>query len=90
MRWGRSVYANIQKFIQFQLTVNVTALTINFVAAISSGNVPLTAVQVGPRLLKLYWGSMRLCHSLLMAVGSCDSCLLVTSCEVTPLLPLLV
>jgi len=46
VRWGRSVYANIQKFIQFQLTVNVTALTINFVAAISSGNVPLTAVQL--------------------------------------------
>lgn len=32
VRWGRSVYSNIQKFIQFQLTVNVAALTINFVA----------------------------------------------------------
>uniref|UniRef100_A0ACD5V6V2 Uncharacterized protein n=2 Tax=Avena sativa TaxID=4498 RepID=A0ACD5V6V2_AVESA len=38
VRWGRSVYANIQKFIQFQLTVNVAALIINVVAAISSGN----------------------------------------------------
>ncbi|KAL6587820.1 hypothetical protein OROMI_000798 [Orobanche minor] len=37
VRWGRSVYANIQKFIQFQLTVNVAALVINVVAAISSG-----------------------------------------------------
>ncbi|XP_073043846.1 calcium-transporting ATPase 8, plasma membrane-type isoform X2 [Primulina eburnea] len=46
VRWGRSVYANIQKFIQFQLTVNVAALTINVVAAISSGNVPLNAVQL--------------------------------------------
>lgn len=46
VRWGRSVYSNIQKFIQFQLTVNVTALTINFVAACSTGRVPLTAVQV--------------------------------------------
>lgn len=46
VRWGRSVYANIQKFIQFQLTVNVVALTINFVAAVSSGEVPLTAVQL--------------------------------------------
>jgi Ca2+-transporting ATPase len=46
VRWGRSVYANIQKFIQFQLTVNVVALTINFVAAVSSGQVPLTAVQL--------------------------------------------
>ncbi|VAI56224.1 unnamed protein product [Triticum turgidum subsp. durum] len=46
VRWGRSVYANIQKFIQFQLTVNVAALIINVVAAISSGNVPLNAVQL--------------------------------------------
>lgn len=46
VRWGRSVYANIQKFIQFQLTVNVAALVINVVAAVSSGDVPLNAVEV--------------------------------------------
>ncbi|KAG1364143.1 Calcium-transporting ATPase 5, plasma membrane-type [Cocos nucifera] len=46
VRWGRSVYANIQKFIQFQLTVNVAALVINVVAAFSSGQVPLNAVQL--------------------------------------------
>ncbi|KAK3418388.1 hypothetical protein EUGRSUZ_H04346 [Eucalyptus grandis] len=46
LRWGRCVYNNIQKFIQFQLTVNVAALIINFVAAVSSGDVPLTAVQL--------------------------------------------
>ncbi|KAG0628831.1 hypothetical protein M758_1G055700 [Ceratodon purpureus] len=46
VRWGRSVYSNIQKFIQFQLTINVTALTINFVAACSTGEVPLTVVQL--------------------------------------------
>ncbi|KAM4084511.1 hypothetical protein ACB094_08G137800 [Castanea mollissima] len=46
LRWGRCVYNNIQKFIQFQLTVNVAALVINFVAAVSAGKVPLTAVQL--------------------------------------------
>ncbi|KAI5557595.1 hypothetical protein BDE02_18G114500 [Populus trichocarpa] len=46
VRWGRSVYANIQKFIQFQLTVNVAALIINVVSAMSSGEVPLNAVQL--------------------------------------------
>ncbi|MCD7471685.1 Calcium-transporting ATPase 10, plasma membrane-type [Datura stramonium] len=46
VRWGRSVYANIQKFIQFQLTVNVAALIINVVAAVSDGDVPLNAVQL--------------------------------------------
>lgn len=44
--WGRSVYSNIHKFLQFQLTVNLVALTVNFVAAITTGSVPLTAVQL--------------------------------------------
>ncbi|KAG5560038.1 hypothetical protein RHGRI_003352 [Rhododendron griersonianum] len=46
LMWGRCVYTNIQKFIQFQLTVNVAALVINFVAAVSAGEVPLSAVQL--------------------------------------------
>ncbi|KAJ9696037.1 hypothetical protein PVL29_008345 [Vitis rotundifolia] len=46
LRWGRCVYNNIQKFIQFQLTVNVAALVINFISAVSAGEVPLTAVQL--------------------------------------------
>ncbi|XP_042501331.1 putative calcium-transporting ATPase 11, plasma membrane-type [Macadamia integrifolia] len=45
-RWGRSVYINIQKFVQFQLTVNVVALMLNFVSACISGSAPLTAVQL--------------------------------------------
>lgn len=45
-RWGRCVYNNIQKFIQFQLTVNVAALVINFVSAITTGKMPLTTVQL--------------------------------------------
>ncbi|XP_051144239.1 putative calcium-transporting ATPase 11, plasma membrane-type [Andrographis paniculata] len=45
-KWGRSVYINIQKFVQFQLTVNIVALVINFVSACISGSAPLTAVQL--------------------------------------------
>ncbi|XP_062204909.1 calcium-transporting ATPase 7, plasma membrane-type-like [Phragmites australis] len=45
-RWGRCVYNNIQKFIQFQLTVNVAALIINFVSAVTTGKMPLTTVQL--------------------------------------------
>ncbi|KAG4183632.1 hypothetical protein ERO13_A09G121500v2 [Gossypium hirsutum] len=45
-KWGRAVYINIQKFVQFQLTVNVVALIINFVSACISGSAPLTAVQL--------------------------------------------
>ncbi|KAK7341150.1 hypothetical protein VNO80_24075 [Phaseolus coccineus] len=45
-RWGRAVYINIQKFVQFQLTVNVVALMLNFVSACVSGSAPLSAVQM--------------------------------------------
>ncbi|PIN02506.1 Calcium transporting ATPase [Handroanthus impetiginosus] len=45
-KWGRSVYINIQKFVQFQLTVNIVALMINFISACVSGSAPLTAVQL--------------------------------------------
>lgn len=37
-RWGRSVYINIQKFVQFQLTVNIVALVLNFISACISGS----------------------------------------------------
>lgn len=46
VKWGRAVYINIQKFVQFQLTVNVVALVIDFVSACISGSAPLTAVQL--------------------------------------------
>ncbi|KAL1554650.1 putative calcium-transporting ATPase 11, plasma membrane-type [Salvia divinorum] len=45
-KWGRAVYINIQKFVQFQLTVNIVALMINFISACASGSTPLTAVQL--------------------------------------------
>ncbi|WOK96014.1 putative calcium-transporting ATPase 5, plasma membrane-type [Canna indica] len=45
-KWGRSVYINIQKFVQFQLTVNVVALMVNFASACITGSAPLTAVQL--------------------------------------------
>jgi len=45
-RWGNSVYVNIQKFVQFQLTFNVVALVLNFVSACITGTAPLTAVQL--------------------------------------------
>merc|ERR550539_2269907 len=47
VKWGRSVYDNIRKFVQFQLTVNVVALTLSLIAAFSSKyQLPLTAVQL--------------------------------------------
>ncbi|CAL8990428.1 unnamed protein product [Prunus brigantina] len=45
-KWGQSVHANIIKSMQLQLTVNVVALTTNFMAAVFYGCVPLNAVQL--------------------------------------------
>ncbi|CAN0524893.1 unnamed protein product [Ectocarpus sp. 12 AP-2014] len=44
--WGRSVFDNIRKFLQFQLTVNVVALTLTFLSAVSGYEPPLNAVMM--------------------------------------------
>lgn len=44
--WGRSVYLNIQRFVLFQLTINVVALTIVFLSAILGFEEPLTITQM--------------------------------------------
>lgn len=46
IKWGRAVYINIQKLVQFQLTAIIVALVINFISASVTGYVPLTAVQL--------------------------------------------
>lgn len=46
IRWGRSVFENIRKFLQFQLTVNLVALAVAFTAALGGFGTPLTAVQL--------------------------------------------
>lgn len=43
--WGRSLYQNIQRFLLFQLTINVSALSIAMFAAFT-GAVPLTIMQL--------------------------------------------
>ncbi|CAF1535541.1 unnamed protein product, partial [Didymodactylos carnosus] len=44
--WGRNVYDSIAKFIQFQLTVNIVAVTFSFVTACLLRESPLRAVQM--------------------------------------------
>jgi len=46
VKWGRCVFDNIRKFLQFQLTVNVVALGLAFIGAITKAGTPLTAVQL--------------------------------------------
>jgi len=46
--WGRSVNDSVKKFLQFQLTVNITAVVVTFISAIFDGEngSALTAVQL--------------------------------------------
>lgn len=44
--WGRSLYQNIQRFILFQLTINVAALLLVFLGSIFGHELPLTVTQM--------------------------------------------
>ena len=44
--WGRTLYQNIQRFLQFQLTVNVVALICAFFGPLFGVPLPLTVVQL--------------------------------------------
>jgi len=48
MLWGRSVNDSVKKFIQFQLTVNVSAVLLAFISSVIDGNESgaLTAIQL--------------------------------------------
>lgn len=45
-KWGRNVYASIQKFLQFQLTVNISAVITALVGAFVYQVSPLAAIQL--------------------------------------------
>ncbi len=44
--WGRSLYKNIQRFLLFQLTINLTALIIVFFGSLFGQELPLTVTQM--------------------------------------------
>ncbi|KAL2872011.1 putative P-type calcium ATPase [Aspergillus lucknowensis] len=48
MAWGRTVNDAVKKFLQFQITVNITAVLLTFISAVASGDEEsvLTAVQL--------------------------------------------
>lgn len=54
VHWGRTLYENVQKFLQFQLTINVSALAIAFLSPLLNiifpsanfSNLPLTVIQL--------------------------------------------
>jgi Ca2+-transporting ATPase len=45
-QWGRSIYDNIRKFIQFQFTVNIVAVSLVFISGATLGSSPLNVIQL--------------------------------------------
>ena len=46
VEWGRGVYENFQRFIQFQLTVNFVAVLTVFICEIFGRDIPFTTIQL--------------------------------------------
>lgn len=44
--WGRSLYRNIQRFLLFQLTINIVALVVVFAGVFFTATPPLTVMQM--------------------------------------------
>jgi len=56
VHWGRTLYENIQKFLQFQLTVNLSALGVAFLSPILATLFPGSGFQVMPlTVLQYLW-----------------------------------
>lgn len=56
VHWGRTLYENLQKFVQFQLTVNLSALGIAFVSPIVATLFPNIGFEIQPlTVLQYLW-----------------------------------
>lgn len=46
IQWGRGIYENFQRFIQFQLTVNIIAFLIAIICQLTGKEMPFTTIQL--------------------------------------------
>lgn len=46
IKWGRGVYENFQRFIQFQITVNIIAFLIAIISQVLNFEMPFTTIQL--------------------------------------------
>ena len=75
IKWGRSVFDNIRKFLQFQLAVNFTAIIVLLIAVLvdpegNAENAPLKPVQLLWINLIMYVKSTHACPSAYKCHGS--------------------
>lgn len=72
IKWGRNIYTNVRKFLQFQLTVNCVAMFVVFMGGVVVKEPPLTSVQ-------MLWVNliMDTCGALALATESPSDALLI-------------
>lgn len=46
IKWGRAIFDNVRKFLQFQLTINITLCFVTILGGLSLGHPPLNVVQM--------------------------------------------
>ena len=46
IKWGRGIYENFQRFIQFQLTINIVAFMIAVISQVMGKEMPFTTIQL--------------------------------------------
>lgn len=46
IKWGRGVYQNFQRFIQFQITVNIIAFLVAIISQVLNFDMPFTTIQL--------------------------------------------
>ena len=46
IKWGKAIYVNIRKFIQFQLTINIVICFITILGGCTIGRTPLNIIQM--------------------------------------------
>jgi Ca2+ transporting ATPase len=44
MMWGIAVYDNVRKFLQFQLTINISICTVTIIGGATVGHKPLNVI----------------------------------------------
>ncbi len=46
IQWGRGIFENFQRFVQFQLTVNIVAFLIAIICTVTGQDMPFTTIQL--------------------------------------------
>jgi P-type E1-E2 ATPase len=46
IKWGRAMFENVRKFLQFQMTINISLVTVTFISGLTLGSVPLNVIQL--------------------------------------------